>query len=46
MFVYFAGVHTATLVHVRLAEPARPLAFALAAHGLTTWWARRVRPAG
>lgn len=46
MFVYFAGVHTATLVHIRLAEPARPLAFALAAHGLTTWWARRAKSAG
>lgn len=46
MFVYFAGVHTATLVHVRLAEPARPLVFALAAHGLTTGWARRGKPAG
>jgi hypothetical protein len=41
VFGYFAAVHTLTLVHIRLAEPARPLAFALAAHGITTWRKRR-----
>ena len=46
MFVYLAGVHTATLVHIRLAEPAKPLAFALAAHGVTTWWSRRAKASG
>ncbi len=43
MFAYFAAVHTATLVHVRLAEPVRPLALALAAHGVTTGWSRRAK---
>jgi hypothetical protein len=41
VLLYFIAVHVVTYSQMRFAEPVRPLAFALAAHGLVTWWERR-----